>query len=416
MTQRDSTENDTTLQSLLSRRGFLGVCVTAATAAPVINATAGDDGETAADEDDDSDEDGGDENADNGPFAEVVFKDQVAMKAGGRDVVKVKKYEAESDGYISIHNYDRFAFAEGEDPDDYDVPEPEELDNPVCESLIGITDHFEAGEYKNVKVPLYREDSPAVELGAAEAGDTLDESQPLICIPHNNVTEPEEFNCPDDPNTPDFQENPDEVDGAFRNGPRDVEDIGVSHDLALIVDPTDDKEQIETAKRQLELIREGVLVPQPFDDEAEDVADDEEEADDVAQQIEATIADVTNNEYRADAGLDALDRDEELAAVARAHSQDMIDREFFDHVNPDGEDPFDRIEAAGIDCQASGENIAFRSGLDPENPDEIAEEIAQGWFESDGHRENLLGDYDRQGVGVAIDAGGVVYATHVFCS
>lgn len=229
----------------------------------------------------------------------------------------VDRLEINEGGYQSIHRYSRFQFADGEDPEDYDIPIPAELDNPICESLIGITKYLPTGKYENLEVPLYRSDSPAVELGAEEVG-SLDESQVMIAIPHHNTTDEDTFNCPDDPSTPDLFESGDEIDGAFQNGDRDVDSIGISHDLATVLVESDDQERKEIAKRQEELIRKGVLVPQPIgsDDEDEDQAeaDGEENQDeeDQAEEGEEREEDEKESEKRED------DEQEDDAARGKA--------------------------------------------------------------------------------------------------
>lgn len=136
-------------------------------------------------------------------------------------------------------------------------------------------------------MPLYRPDSPAVELGVEDVG-SLDRSQVMIAIPHHNTTDEDTFVCPDDPSTPDLFESGDEVDGAFRNGGRDVNDIGIVHDLATVLVDSDDRERKEIAKREEELIRAGVLVPQPIgpDEGAEDEAEEDEENENEEEQDE----------------------------------------------------------------------------------------------------------------------------------
>lgn len=191
------------------------------------------------------------------PTANVVFSDQTVGKGNSANFVRIDRCELSHGGYLSIHAYSRFEFAEGEDSDEYDVPEPKQLDHPVCESLIGITEYLEPGVHKNVKVRLFESDSPAVELGIKDEG-ALEKSQPLIAIPHKNNTDPDDFECPDDPE----YAGSDDVDGAFANGSKDLDTVPVSHDLALVTRDPDSKEQKEEARRQEELIRSGVLVPQ----------------------------------------------------------------------------------------------------------------------------------------------------------
>lgn len=142
---------------------------------------------------------------------------------------------------------------------------------------------------------------------------------------------------------------------------------------------------------------------------------DDTAPDDVVVEIEAAIADEINT-FRAGEGLAELAYDDAIAAVARGHSQDMSERDYFAHVSPDGDDHVDRLAAGGVECNGSAENIAYEGGRDLNATTTIAESIADGWFNSDGHRANILGDYDRHGVGVAIREDGRVYATHVFCA
>ena len=133
-----------------------------------------------------------------------------------------------------------------------------------------------------------------------------------------------------------------------------------------------------------------------------------------ADDVETAIEQRSDEERRA-AGAGATDHDPELAAVARAHSRDMRDRGFVNHTNPDGEEPADRAEAAGLDC-APGENIyqAPRGAL-ADSEAALADHVVRSWLDSPGHRETLLdGQFDRQGVGVAVGED-AVYVTQVFC-
>jgi uncharacterized protein YkwD len=156
-----------------------------------------------------------------------------------------------------------------------------------------------------------------------------------------------------------------------------------------------------------------------------------------AAAVEARVAELVNAE-RARAGLPLLATDPKLAAIARRHSADMAARKFFDHVSPDGKDPERRGLDAGYPCRRShgsyvthglGENI-FQSAVFSSvtfgsagvrsyqwmSVDEIARQVVEGWMSSEGHRENVLKrGFERQGIGVAITAGGMVYVTQDFC-
>ena len=151
-------------------------------------------------------------------------------------------------------------------------------------------------------------------------------------------------------------------------------------------------------------------------DEGSEEDQDETDAS-VATQIEMRIHEEVN-EYRQANGLDPLVFDDELAAVARDHSQDMNERDYFSHTSPEGDGPGDRLDDAGIDCTGWAENIAyeFDPSFSEEDAASVAESIVTGWINSDGHRRNILGDYDEEGVGVDISDDGRIMATQMFCS
>ena len=100
------------------------------------------------------------------------------------------------------------------------------------------------------------------------------------------------------------------------------------------------------------------------------------------------------NASRVLAGKKPFAWDDKIAATARAHSKDMGEKGYFDHDNPQGLSPFDRMKADGIAYSAAGENIAAG---------QINAVFAHaGWMNSEGHRQNILGDnYERLGVGIA---------------
>ena len=156
------------------------------------------------------------------------------------------------------------------------------------------------------------------------------------------------------------------------------------------------------------------------DEDPEQEPDEEDETDtpgDVVTRIEMQIhAEV--NEYRQANDLDPLTFDEELATVARNHSQDMNDRQYLSHQSPEGDGPGERLADAGISCDSWAENIAFEydPSFSEEDAESVAESIVDGWIDSPGHRQNLLGNYDEQGIGVDIRDDGQVRATQMFCS
>ena len=56
-----------------------------------------------------------------------------------------------------------------------------------------------------------------------------------------------------------------------------------------------------------------------------------------------------------------------------------------------------------------GENVATNQGF----PDP-AETAVQGWLDSPPHRENIEGDFNLAGVGIAENADGLFYFTQIF--
>ncbi len=78
-----------------------------------------------------------------------------------------------------------------------------------------------------------------------------------------------------------------------------------------------------------------------------------------------------------------LSWNEQLEAAAQGHSQYMKDTETFSHTGAGNSSAGDRATAAGYSWRTVGENIA--AGY----PGAAA--VMQGWINSDGHCENLMG-------------------------
>jgi uncharacterized protein YkwD/outer membrane protein assembly factor BamE (lipoprotein component of BamABCDE complex) len=115
--------------------------------------------------------------------------------------------------------------------------------------------------------------------------------------------------------------------------------------------------------------------------------------------------DLTNS-IRVRMGLHPFVWDEKIRETARKHSLDMMNKNFFDHTNLEGKSPFDRMEDDGIRYQTAGENIAM-GYMDSIHAHEA-------WMNSLGHRVNIIGDFERLGVGVAFSPLGVPYYTQNF--
>jgi len=130
-----------------------------------------------------------------------------------------------------------------------------------------------------------------------------------------------------------------------------------------------------------------------------------EGSDALADGFERISLDLANS-ARARRGLSALAWDDGAAKVALGHSADMAASGFFDHTNLLGEGLGDRLERGGVAYRSAGENIAYGQTS--------AIFAHEGWMNSTGHRINLLGDFNRLGVGVAFAADSVPYYTQNF--
>lgn len=113
--------------------------------------------------------------------------------------------------------------------------------------------------------------------------------------------------------------------------------------------------------------------------------------------------------------LNRLAYDQHLSAIALQHSRDMAQRDYTEHISPEGDGPADRYRRFGHDDRSYGENIARTNHDITASAQEIGQEIVEEWFNSEGHRENLLRDsFQKEGIGIYIDSDGVVYATQNF--
>ncbi|ABR46374.1 SCP-like extracellular protein [Alkaliphilus metalliredigens QYMF] len=114
------------------------------------------------------------------------------------------------------------------------------------------------------------------------------------------------------------------------------------------------------------------------------------------------------NAIRVRHDLPLLTWHEGAAVTALGHSKDMAVQNFFDHRNPQGEDPFDRMAAQGIMYRRAGENIAAGQ--------QNSIFAHEGWMNSLGHRQAILGDFNSLGVGVHLGGPLDAYYTQNFLS
>lgn len=111
------------------------------------------------------------------------------------------------------------------------------------------------------------------------------------------------------------------------------------------------------------------------------------------------------NVERAKAGLSALTLDEKLCGAAQVRAGEI--RTSFSHTRPDGRFFSSVLADQGIAYRRAGENIAWGQ--------RSAQEVMDGWMNSEGHRANILNaEFTKLGVGHAADAAGRQYWSQLF--
>lgn len=124
--------------------------------------------------------------------------------------------------------------------------------------------------------------------------------------------------------------------------------------------------------------------------------------DDMAAQVHGLI-----NSVRKSKGLSTLSYNDQIAAIALTHSQNMAGGSVpFSH---DGFEERAQAIADNIKISAAAENVAWNRGYsDP------AKTAVEGWIDSPGHYDNIIGDFNTTGIGVAVNDKGEYYFTQLF--
>lgn len=120
-----------------------------------------------------------------------------------------------------------------------------------------------------------------------------------------------------------------------------------------------------------------------------------------SNSVEKILA-LTNLE-RAKAGLGSLYLDNTLSAMANIRAQEIV--ETWSHTRPDGTNITAIARDYGYSYSVLGENLAKGQATETQA---VAE-----WMASEGHRANILGNYNRMGVGV-FSANGRMYWVQIF--
>jgi len=97
------------------------------------------------------------------------------------------------------------------------------------------------------------------------------------------------------------------------------------------------------------------------------------------------------NEQRTKHSKSALTLSPQLNESALRKCQDMVAKNYWSHNDPDGREPWHFINQVNYSYDTAGENLAY--GFASET------DVVTGWMNSEGHRENLLGEYTEVGFG-----------------
>ncbi|KAF4042547.1 Cysteine-rich secretory protein family [Phytophthora infestans] len=111
------------------------------------------------------------------------------------------------------------------------------------------------------------------------------------------------------------------------------------------------------------------------------------------------------NAYRSQNGLPGLSIDNRLVNAATLHSQDQANNCKMTHAGSNGSRLGDRIKAQGYDFSTTAENVAAGQTT--------VEQVMTSWWNSPGHRANLLGkNVENVGFAKVVNSGCSNYATY----
>ena len=113
------------------------------------------------------------------------------------------------------------------------------------------------------------------------------------------------------------------------------------------------------------------------------------------------------NQHRRSLNLPPLSLNAQVSQVAATHSRNMAKGKVkFSHQGFDN-----RIQAIknDISYRSVAENVAYNQGYS----DPVSQAVA-GWIKSKGHRQNIVGNYNLTGIGVAKNQQGEYYFTQIF--
>lgn len=145
----------------------------------------------------------------------------------------------------------------------------------------------------------------------------------------------------------------------------------------------------------------------PADFDPDTVNDTAEEA-----YVSAVFAGI--NAERSRNGLADLVIDTDLVTLAETHNENMINLATVGGgISISHNGALLRADAAFVKGYTNyGENVGANRGF---TNDQIADNLLNGWIGSDGHFENLNGNFTHTGLAITVDSrDGTIYATQVF--
>ena len=115
-------------------------------------------------------------------------------------------------------------------------------------------------------------------------------------------------------------------------------------------------------------------------------------------------------------GLNALESDSRLISLGQQHNSAMAQQaksSGSSDIQISHDNFSDRAEEAfTFGYNLVGENVGGIRGYAQED---VSDAFVNGWNNSPGHRENIVGDYSHTGIAVYVDPeDGTVYATQLF--
>lgn len=141
-----------------------------------------------------------------------------------------------------------------------------------------------------------------------------------------------------------------------------------------------------------------LTVPSCTTDEADEILLATYEAPEMENKIFTEV-----NSLRNSKGQPSLIFDETVRRIAREHSVDMLNNGELSHQNFGKRNNYITLNRS---AGKIAENVAYGYTS--------AQSVVRAWTESDGHSQNLIGDYSHTGIGVVKGEDGKHYFTQIF--